>query len=550
MTPAIRGATPRRLTDVGRFLEDLRRRPVAFVQGVLHDRPCYWQRQAHREFFGDEKTGNPGCQKYLVQGCTTSGKDRWVAQGAWFTLGVKFGSKVIATAPNEGTLDDNLFGEMGEIYEQSPLMQRMFEFETRRIRARGIMGKRWFMIGRVARAAKGAGGRGGRAVAEGLAGRYAKDTLAIGDEASHPDMNPRIDALVGSSTSPDRRVVLIGNPLRGDGRFYEHAMVPAKMIGWKKRVVGYLDSPFTGGIDPEERGKLSESALADRMALRAIREEWLRTYGEDSAYYQARALGRFPTSTTVNTIYAHTLVVDAQIRFAKWLREFDDPALMLRVGIDCSRFGDDETVWYFSRGNVSLAMEYAAKTDNPTIAGRAVDTALRILRGQYDVQWTCPTTGRRERHRIPPHPRANDPAFDPRRAVEFRIDEGGGYGGGPIDYMRREGWSVAGVANDSPPSPRMAKRYKNLGTELWFDGAEWCRTGSIYPCEILAAQLESRQYDFEGKGELVTLESKDHMKSVRNLGSPDRGDAAVLSLAPTDKLDCGGADLRRKIAFV
>lgn len=540
-------STDPRLSPTGEFLNGLRRRPVNFVRGVLHETPCRWQRDALRELFGDEATGEEGCQKYLVQGCTTSGKDRWIAMGAWHVLGTMFGSKVIATAPNESTLDDNLFGEMGAIYEKSPLMQAMFEFETRRIRARGMLGRRWYMIGRVARAARTAGKD---AVAEGLAGRYADDTLAIGDEASHPDMNPRIDALVGSSTSPRRRVVLIGNPLRPDGRFYEHAMVPQKMVGWKKRKVGYLDSPFTGGIDPDEVGRLSEGELAKRMGLRAIREEWRRVYGEDSAYYQARALGDFPTATTVNTIFAHLFVVEAQQRFGKWLRELDDPGLMLRVGIDVARFGDDECVWYYSRGNVSIAMEYAAKTDGPTISGRAIDTALRILRGEYTVEWTDPVTGRRERFNPPPHPLAMRPDFEPRRHVEFRIDEGGLAGLGPVDYMRAEGWAVAGVRNDAVVSPNFVGRYKNLGAELWMeDAVEWLKTGSLYPDEILASQLETRQYDFVGKADERMLESKDQMKT-RGLGSPDRGDGYVLSVASSDKLDLGGFDLRRKIAFV
>lgn len=543
------GLTARALTPTGEFLRGLRRKPVNFVRGVLHDRPCRWQRESLRDFFGDEGTNNPGCQKFLVAGCTTSGKDRFAAQGAWHTLGTKFKSKVIATAPNEGTLDDNLFGEMGELYQQSPLMQAMFEFGTRNIRARGVLGRNWFMIGRVAKQTAG-GGKGEPRQAEGLAGRYAEDTLAIGDEASHPDMNPRIDALVGSSTSPDRRVLLIGNPLRNNGRFYEHAMVPAKMIGWMKRHVGYLDSPFTGGIDPDEKGRLSDAELAKRAALRAIREEWRRTYGEDSAYYQGRALGRFPTITTINTIFPNALLTAAQFRFEQWLRDYDDPSLPLRVGIDCARWGDDECVWYFSRGIVSIAMEFAAKTDGPTIAGRAVDVALRLLRGEYVVRWHDPASGERRSYAPKPHPRAFDPRFDPRTAVQFRVDEGGLAGLGPVDYMRKEGWQVAGVDNGASVSPQFVGRYRGLGAELWMeDGVDFLSRGSLYPDLILASQLESRQYDFTGKLDERFLESKDDMRA-RGVGSPDRADGYVLSVAHPDKLDFGGSDLRRKVVFM
>lgn len=534
------------LSEVGEFLQSYQRRPNRFAEEILRQKLCAWQRAALAEFIGDDDYGQPGCQKFSIRGCTTSGKNRLSAVIAWHTLMTKFYSKTTATAPNAATLDDNVFGECSAVYRAAPLAKRLFEMRGRSIVAGGDAGREWWMRGRVAKTSKG----GGRQ-SEGMAGRYAFHTLALCDEASHPDMDPRIDALEGSATSPQRLMLVQGNALRAVGRFYDIHTKP-RTFGrdYKLRRVGYLDSPWTGGIDPDEVGQLSDEELARRAALRAVRENWRLKFGENSVYYRGRALGEFPLETSSKTTFAPDVVAAAQARFGQFLVERDDPSLPIFVGIDCARYGDDETVWYFRRGLVTLWLDYAGKTDGPTISGRAIQTAIALLEGRFEIAWTN-NDGFRQTHTPRPHPDFGKPGWDPRRHVQFRIDVGGLAGLGPPDYMRPEGWIVADVNNGQRPTQGFEQRYKNLATELWMEDAlNFARVGSLFPDEVLAQQLETREYRFTGLADQLMLESKDSMKHDRGLGSPDRGDAFVLAAADGAKIDVGGGDLSRKIVFL
>lgn len=437
-------------------------------------------------------------QKVAVAGCTGVGKDFMTACAVWWYLSTRDYPKVICTAVKQETLRDNLWAELSMLMRKSPLMQAMFEYGMEKIYRKGAA-EEWFAVARTA--SKRYGG-GGEAQAEGLAGKYSDDTLAVVDEASGVD-DANIQALEGSANTPRRKMLMIGNPLRRNGYFAKVFLDQRYKEGWTTQNVSYLDSVRTS--DPENA---------------KIRKRWIEMYGMESAYVQARVFGQFPSSSTVDTIFTRDELSEAVQRNEELLDDTESPVC---IGIDVARYGDDETVYYVRRGRKSLDMVCESQSTGPQVEGRAV-----FLAEKY-----CPK------------------GKDPREWVEFRIDETGLGGHGAVDHLREEGWQVAGVHNGSKTI--LEEDYRSLGDELWMeDGKDAIRWCGLYPDDILVNQLESRTYTFTGKAKQRRLSTKDEMRRS-GYGSPDRADAFILAFARREHLEYAPTNvdsLRKTISFL
>jgi len=473
--------------EIGERLKQYRTHPAAFAKDVFNVELDPWQIEAM------DATANN--QKVAIAGCTGVGKDFLAANLIWWFLCTHDYPKVICTAVKKETLTDNLWGEMSRLQRRSKLIQELFMFGMTKIAAKGAE-EEWFAVARTTSKKYSAGG--GNAQAEGLAGKYADDTLAVVDEASGVD-DANFDALEGSANTPRRKMLVIGNPLRRTGRFAKIFLDQRFGDGWYKQHVSYLDSSRTSGT-PE---------------VRAIRERWIEMYGKDSAYVQARVFGRFPQSSTDDTVFSRQEVQLAMDREVE-----EDVEQPICIGIDVSRFGTDETVYIVRRGMKMLDMVCESKTDGPQVVGRAISLA-----GKWAKSWE-----------------------DPQNVVEFRVDETGLGGSGVVDPLVEQGWMVRGVHNGS--RSYMPDDYYNLGCELWMeDGKDVVQSCSIIEDEILANQLEIRQYRFTGKARQRRLLTKDEMRRS-GIGSPDRADAFILAFASSTKIGLGEAALQDSISFL
>jgi len=469
--------------------------PVEFARDVFGVELDEWQERTLR-LLGSN-------QKVAIAGCTGCGKDFIAAISIFWFLCCHEYPKIICTAVKQDTLRDNLWAECNKVARMSPLMGELFTFGADKIAAKGAE-EEWFAVARTTSKRNSAGGGG--AQAEGLAGKYADDVLNIVDEASGVD-DANFDALEGSCNTPRRKMLVIGNPLRQTGRMAQIWLDENYIDEWKRVNVSYLDSIRTGGT-PE---------------VRAIREKWIQQYGVNSAYVQARVFGQFPTSASEDTIFGREEVQEAMKRFEE-KEVAPDKMSPLCVGVDCARFGLDETVFYVRQGMASLEMKFTSKTNGPEIVGQAIDIATKWSNRHY-------------------------PGEDPQKHVEFRVDETGLGGSGVVDPLREQGWQVCGVHNGSRAT--LEEDYHNLGSELWMEDALDCvRLGcSIVKDDILLRQLETRQYKFTGKARCRRLWTKDEMRRA-GLKSPDRADAFVLAFADSDKLNIGLANLSQSISFI
>lgn len=476
--------------EFGELSQRLRRYkdyPVEFCLDVFGVNLDTWQKTAMKAMASN--------QKVAIAGCTGVGKDFLAANLIWWFLATHRYPKVICTAVKEETLRDNLWAELSMLQRKSPLIQKLFTFGLKKIAATGAE-EEWFAVARTTSKRYSSGG--GNAQAEGLAGKYAEDTLAVVDEASGVD-DTNFDALEGSANTPRRKMLIIGNPLRRTGRFAQIFLDPRFGGDWYTQNVSYLDSVRTSGT-PE---------------VRAIREKWIEMYGKNSAYVQARVFGQFPSTSTDDTIFTREEIQVASEREVD--QDLDAP---ICIGIDVARFGIDETVYVARRGMKMIEMICESRTDGPQVVGQAISIATKLCqKGE-----------------------------DPKKVVEFRIDETGLGGSGVVDPLREQGWQVAGVHNGSRST--MPDDYSNLGAELWMEDAK----SAILSCEmikdeILANQLETRQYKFTGKSRQRRLYTKDEMRRS-GMGSPDRADAFVLAFADSAKLGIGEAELRNTITFM
>ena len=306
--------------------------------------------------------------------------------------------------------------------------------------------------------------------------------LVIVDEASALQ-DEIMDAIMGLHAGGGR-VLLIGNPLRPAGPFYD-AFQSSK---WHTFAISAEESPNV------VEGRKVIPGLATREWLEARADEW----GEDSATYQSRALGRFPTASE-DTVLPFDLIMSAVEN------ESVQPTGEPMGGVDVARYGSDESGICISRnGYVGDGdMEMWRKESVTYTAGRVQDVLRR-----NGVESTL-----------------DNPRASRRQAVG--VDDSG-VGGGVTDLLRDRGYNPIPITNGSPA---LAKdRYANWITEAWFLFKKLLeeRRVRIPNDPVLITQLRGRRRGYTGDGMLI-LESKE---AARNKGkkSPDRAEIVIYSV--------------------
>lgn len=239
---------------------------------------------------------------------------------------------------------------------------------------------------------------------------------------------------------------------------------------------------------------------------KAQMQSWVDDYGEDSDFVRVRVRGEFPRSGNLQFISSES--VEAARKRAPEAKLWDARVM----GVDVSRFGDDESVICFRQGRDAQSNKWITLrgVDTMTLAEHIVDAA----------KWFHP-----------------DAIF---------VD-GGGVGGGVVDRLRMLRQSVfevqfGGAADRAMSTGEGAVAYANKRAEIWGNMRDWLKGGSIPDDPDLATQLTGSQYGyiFRDGRDVIILEKKVDMKK-RGLGSPDRADALALTLAydvqPSDHRD-------------
>lgn len=447
--------------------------PVLFLREVLEMDPDDWQEETARDVQDHAKVA--------VKSGQGVGKTALEAGLCIWFLCCRPYAKVICTAPTMQQLYDVLWAEIAK-WLQSSKVKDLLTWTKTKIYMNGDS-ERWFATAKTA------------TKPENMQGFHEDHMLIIVDEASGV-MDPIMEAILGTLTGIDNRLLLMGNPNRTEGVFFD--AFGRDRTRWKTRTVSSRDSKRTS----RENIEMLEAK-----------------YGKDSDVVRVRVDGEFPKGGLDSFI---------PLEYAECCH---DPVTvldsnMLHVGVDVARFGDDKTVVTTRQGmRIDPQRKYAKQSTMETVGH-----VLRICKDWISA-WT-------ERH--PGLYDAYGSSLTGRCRV--RIDDSG-VGGGVTDRLKEvveeEGLPIEVIPCNNG-GKAMDAHYENAGTEMWGNVRELMEQTfsaklrgeepvlQLPDDEELVKQLANRKYHMTSRGR-IALEKKDDMKK-RGLGSPDCADSLALCL--------------------
>ena len=383
--------------------------------------------------------------------------------------------KTVCTAPTASQLYDALFAELkSQLLRLPPALKNLFEVFTERIVLKSDPSGS-FISARTAR----------KEQPEALQGIHSSKVLLIVDEASSIDT--AIFDAAGGSLSGNATLLMVGNPTRSEGYFYD-AFTKLKHRWWT-RTVSCEDSP--------------------RVTKEYI-EEMEERYGRDSNTFAIRVLGEF-AETTDDTIISNDIVESAVTR------DVEPTKGNIIWGVDVARDGSDKSALCKRQGNfVTEPIKSWAKIDTMTLMG--------ALNQEYQ--------------------HSKEIQAEPSEILVDVISMGASI----VDRGLELGLPVIGI--NTGESASISGQYKNLRCELWHRAKEWfeqrhCR---IPRDERLMFELCSPRYSYESSGK-IRMETKSEMKKrIGHRGSPDYADSFVLTFAGTSATIAGmGASWKKPL---
>ncbi len=442
-----------------------RKNPVFFANEVLRFEPDEWQQEALMDL-----AKNP---KVAIKSGQGVGKTSIEAVALLWFLSCFPYPRVVATAPTKQQLHDVLWSEIAKWQERSPLLRNILKWTKTYIYMVGHE-KRWFATARTA------------TKPENMQGFHEDNMLFIVDEASGV-ANPIMEAILGTLSGENNKLLMCGNPTRTSGTFYD--AFHADRTLYKNHTVSSADSPRT-----------------NKQNIESL----IRKYGRDSNVVLVRVFGKFPKQED-DVFIMLSLIEQCGSKVYELPEDKGMPYIMF--GVDVARYGDDETVIYRNiKGKLNLAIHRHGQNLMATV-GDIVAQYKKVIREFPDYK------GR----------------------IYVNIDDTG-LGGGVTDRLeevRREQKlhrlfiipinAAEKIDTDTNEGKEAAEHYNNLTTHMWAVLRDLLRNKQI---EIgdeadTFAQLSVRKYFMASNGKLE-LESKKEMKK-RGVASPDRADALALS---------------------
>jgi phage terminase large subunit len=431
------------------FITLYRNDPNLFVKEVLGVEPDEWQ----KDFLSAVASGERKISIRSGHGVGKSTTASWAM--LWFLL-TRYPVKVVVTAPTSAQLYDALFAELKRWVKELPQpIQDLLDVKQERIELKASATEA-FISARTSRAEQ----------PEALQGVHSDNVMLVADEASGVP-EAVFEAAAGSMSGHNALTILLGNPVRSSGFFFDtHNRL--KDEWWTKRV-SCIDS-----------ARVSKEYVDDMKSR----------YGEESNAFRIRVLGEFPKSDD-DTIIPMDLLESAKHRDT---RAYEDAPIIW--GLDVARFGSDSSVLCKRQSNVVHTLERWRNLDLMQLTGAVV--------AQYEA---CDHKN---------------------RPAEILVDSIG-LGAGVVDRLRELKLPARGI--NVSESPAMGATYLNLRAELWHKAKAWLekRDCKIPNNEDLIGELATVRYTFTSNGK-IKIESKDDIRR-RGLKSPDMADAFVLTFA-------------------
>lgn len=462
--------------------------PVVFMREVLKFEPDDWQIEvAHdlRDYPKVSVKSGQGVGKTSVE----------AALLLWFLACFPY-SRVVATAPTKQQLHDVLWSEVDKWMNNSPLLPMLIKWTKTYVYVQGYE-KRWFAVARTA------------TKPENMQGFHEDNMLFIVDEASGV-ADPIMEAITGTLSGENNKLLLMGNPTKNSGTFYESHTADRALYRCHT-------------VNAEHSKRTNKENIASMK----------RKYGEQSNVVRVRVYGEFPEQEDDVFIpiswLEQSIKTEMSVATAKALGKYRTESgdlqpkdvsgiQKIEIGCDVARFGDDKTCIGFRVNEVVKIFKKYNGQDTTWTASNIV-ILYKELRNRFQ--------------------------FNGQIAV--KVDDGG-VGGGVVDQLKAFKRSQPTEFENMVIIPvNFGQPIKNhryyADTTTYMMGvvreliAPYDEAGNPHTPEIilpddsdLIGQLSCRKYEFNSNAK-QKVESKQEMKD-RGLTSPDEADCILLVCLP------------------
>lgn len=260
----------------------------------------------------------------------------------WFLFG-RVDSQVACTAPTATQMHDVLWKELALWIGRMPeKVRNIYEHNKDYIRIKERPDS-WFARAKTS----------SKENSEALAGIHADWVMLLGDEASGIEEQIFV-VMDGALTSGNFLVILIGNPTRNDGYFYDTHHKNKDV--WVNLELSGIDSP-----------------IVDKKYV----EDQARQHGRDSEQFGIRVLGKFPSEDTMSKDGYVRLFgsKDVNIIPKSQNTSFGKNSIL---GIDPSGEGDDKTVFVI-RDEFKARVIFKESTSNPKYIAEKILTFIDMF---------------------------------------------------------------------------------------------------------------------------------------------------------------------------
>lgn len=395
---------------------------------------------------------------------------------AWVILWFMFTRpypKIPCTAPTMHQLRDILWAEISKWLNKSEVLKQLFSWTVERLALKS-QEEKWFAVARTA------------TKPDAMQGFHSESLLFVLDEAS--GINDVIfEPILGALTGEETKLIMVGNPTRTAGFFYNSFTKNRKMFNCIT-------------LNAENSKRVTHDFIESIIAL----------YGRESDPYRVRVLGEFPKSQADTFISLDLIEKSVEgwenrddLVAGKKLKE-------IHLGVDVARFGDDESIIFSVfkyEDNIYIAYLEDVIYKNTTV--ELTGYTKNVIR-KYN-----------KRH--------------PEIEINVNVDETG-VGAGVVDQLDSDHGDLdynvipqtfggtGGTLNEEPIE------YSNNTGLLWGNVKRLLMANKLFiegDAELIS-QLSNRKYSVNEDGK-IKLERKQDMKK-RGVSSPDRADALALSL--------------------
>jgi len=386
---------------------------------------------------------------------------------AWLILWFLFcylDAQIPCTAPTENQMYDVLWKELAKWLKLMPIqIQGLYEWSNTYIRIRERP-ETWFARAKTAR----------KEAPEALAGVHGEYVMFVIDEASGVP-EEIFNTAEGALTNKDILVVMISNPTRLIGYFYEAFHKDGK--NWQQLSFNSKESPI---VDEEFVGRILEK------------------HGEASDEFKIRVLGEFPSEEGIDEKGFVNLFTNEEIKFTQ-----ERAYVQTRMGIDPSGEGQDETAWAV-RDEFKGGIVGTERTSNP----KSIAEKTLTLMEKYATN--------------PKHTTVDNFGVGANVAQEIALT--------PFHY------SVNGL---NVGEPATEATYLNIRAQAYYTIKTWFRKGGSLVDEPINHKLKEELLTVKFKRNLqgkIQIMSKQEMQK-QGIPSPNKADAFMLTFTDIKPLN-------------